>query len=185
MVVLIQRPLVLCRGPGAHQAHIPFQHVQELGEFVQAGFADEFANAGLFRAVRQDFVADDPGVPVQLEHEAPGNPVFLEILLLDLIRIGDHAAELVHLKNLAVAADALLGVENGTGVGQIDGGTNEERQGRRKHAANQAAHNVNQALHRRGPKANAVAVNRQNIVAPQVLHRFHAAAQQVPDVIQA
>ena len=143
MVVLIQRPLVLCRGPGAYQAHIPLQNVQELGELVQTGFADELADAGLFRAVRQDFVADDPGVPVQLEHEAPGNPVFLEILLLDLICIGDHAAELVHLKNLAVAADALLGVENGAGVGQIDGRADEERQNRRKHTANQSAHNVN------------------------------------------
>ena len=184
MVILIQRPLVLRGGAGAYQTHVPLQNVQKLGELVQAGLADELADAGLFRAVRQNPVADDPGIPVQLEHEPAGDPVLLHILLLDLIGVGDHAAELIHLEDLAVAADALLGIENRAGGGSADGRADKQSQHSRNQAAHQAADNIQHPLHRRGAEADAVAVHRQNVVAPQILHGLHAAAHEVSYIVQ-
>lgn len=39
------------RRPGAHQAHIPPDHIDQLGQLVQAGFPDEFPHAGDPRVV--------------------------------------------------------------------------------------------------------------------------------------
>jgi len=47
-------------GPGAHKAHIPPQNVEELGEFVQTGFAEEPAHPSY------------PGVVLHLEYR-PGH----------------------------------------------------------------------------------------------------------------
>jgi hypothetical protein len=45
--------------PGAHQAHVAFQHIDELGQFVQAGFAQEFSHK-----------RDDPGIIFDLKGRA-------------------------------------------------------------------------------------------------------------------
>ena len=96
VVVGVFLPLVRGGWAGADEGHFAHEDVEELGEFVQGGFADEFADAGLPRAVREDGVPDDAGIPVELEHHAAFNGVLaLEALLL-LFGVRDHGADLVH-----------------------------------------------------------------------------------------
>ena len=69
--------------PGAYKGHIPFKHVKELGQFVQAELADKAAEVGLAGVV----VLGPAGL---------------------LLYIDPHGAELVHHEGLFVEADALL-----------------------------------------------------------------------------
>ena len=185
MVIFIQHPLVLRRGTGAHQAHISLQHIEKLGKFIQAGPADEFANAGFFGAVGQNPVADDPGIPIQLEHKAAGNPVLLHMLFFELVRVGVHTPEFVHPEHLAVAADPLLTVENRARGGKIDGRADENGQHQGKQAAHQAPHNIRGPLDGRGKEADAVPVHRQHIVARQLFHCLFPGAHHIADIIDA
>lgn len=57
-------PFVECGWAGAYQGHVAFQDIEELGEFIQAGFADEVADSGFLFAVGQDLIADDTGIEV-------------------------------------------------------------------------------------------------------------------------
>src|SRR6185312_2576606 len=72
-------------GPGADKAHIPFQHIDDLGNLVDPGGADEAAHPG------------DAIVP-------GGGPARHAILL----GIGAHAAEFPHTEDAAVEAHPLL-----------------------------------------------------------------------------
>ena len=96
MVVGVFLPLVRGGGAGADEGHFAPEDVEELGEFVQGGFADEFADAGLSGAVREDGVPDDAGIPVELEHHAAFNGVLALEALLFRFGVRDHGANLVH-----------------------------------------------------------------------------------------
>ena len=65
-------------------------------------------------AVRQDFVADDTGIEVHLEHLAVTQFVIFHQLGFAGFRIHIHASELVHLEFLSVFAHTLLGKEDRT-----------------------------------------------------------------------
>ena len=132
--------------PGAHQTHISFQNIEELRELVNTGAADKLADAGFPGAVGQDFVADDPGVKVQLEHQGAAMAVQSQQFLFPLLRVHVHAAELVHLKPLAVLADSLLSKENGTGRTDVNGRCHKNHQHTADQAACQAAGNVHGTL---------------------------------------
>ena len=146
MVIFVEHPLILRWGPGSHQTHVPLQHVEKLGKFVQAGFADKFTDAGLFGAVRQQLVADDPGIPLQLEHKAAGDPILLHIFLFQFVGVGIHTAEFVHPEHLAVPANPLLTVKNRAGRGDIDGRADKNSQNRRNQAAYQSAYQIQPPL---------------------------------------
>ena len=75
-------------GRGPDQAHLPAQHVEQLGQFVQAEFAQEPARRG------------DPRIVGHLEHR-PGHLVQGGQLVLELLGVGHHRAELVNMVKAA------------------------------------------------------------------------------------
>ncbi|PIT17481.1 hypothetical protein BGI32_02540 [Snodgrassella alvi] len=95
-------------GAGADKAHVAFEDIPELGQFVDAGFADDVADAG------------DAGV-AQLRH-----------LGAVFFGVAAHAAEFVDAEFAAAAADAVLAEQDVTGAFEFDGdGGNEHyRQGK-------------------------------------------------------
>jgi len=106
-VVLVE--FVAHDGAGADDAHLALHHVPELGQFVEAGLADEATDAG------------DAGVVLELEVAVPfgaGVGVFFEQFLEHLLGVGHHGAELVALELAAVAAQALVAVDDLLAGGQ-------------------------------------------------------------------
>ena len=92
-------------GAGADGAHFAFEDVQELGEFVYVGFAQEFADAGDAVIV---FLGPDGAVP---------------------FGFGDHGAEFVHPERAPAFANSLLGVEDGAGGIEVNSKSQEGGQG--------------------------------------------------------
>ena len=87
---------VLKNWSGSYQAHVTFQDVPELGEFIQGGFSDEFAYAGFVSAVGQDFVSDDAGVEVEFEHSAVTHFVLGHEFGFAFFGVHVHASEFIH-----------------------------------------------------------------------------------------
>jgi len=83
------------RRPGSDHAHVAPEHVDELGELVQAPGAQEGAHPG------------HPGVVPHLEEVALGFRLALE-LCQPLLGVVHHGAELEHLEVGAVASHPLL-----------------------------------------------------------------------------
>jgi len=146
VVLLVSFKLADKGRTGANQAHISLQHIEKLGKFVDAGAADELTHAGFPGAVRQDFIADDPGIEIQLEHQVTAMLVQRQQFLFSLLRVQIHTAELIHLKMLSVLSDPLLGKENGTGRTEINHRTHKEDQQAADQAAHQSAGNVHGPL---------------------------------------
>ena len=70
MMELIFFPLIDGRRAGAYETHLAHQDVEELRKFVETGTPNKITDAGLFRAVRKDFITDNPRIPVELEHHS-------------------------------------------------------------------------------------------------------------------
>ena len=146
MVLFVSLKFADQRGAGTHQAHISLQDIEKLREFINAGIPDKLADTGLPGSVRQDLVTDDSGVKLQLKHQGTAMAVLGQQFFFPLLRIHIHTAEFIHLKPLAVLANALLGKENGTGRADINGGCHKQAQKAADQAAYQAAGNVHGTL---------------------------------------
>ena len=133
MVALILAVLVHRRRAGAHQRHIAPQHIEELGQFVDAGTADEAPHAG------------DAGIVLHLEHQAvhlvPGHQV-----LFARFGVGVHAAQLVDIEVPAVQAHALLAEDQRAGAFQLEGDRHDGDDGNTDQAAHQRAENIHHPL---------------------------------------
>ena len=109
--------------PGAYQAHLAHQDIEELGQLVHAGFADEAAENGF------------PGVGIG----GPGGVA---------VGVYPHAAEFQHGEDLFVPADALLHEEHGAGAAELDTDGDGHHQGAGDEDAQKGERNVPQSLHR-------------------------------------
>ena len=94
-------------GSGADKAHISFEDVYELGELIQAGFAEEFSDFG------------DAGIVVDLEDRALGFVEGFEFSLFLLCSL-DHGPEFAEAESPFVEADAVLGEKDRSWRGELD-----------------------------------------------------------------
>lgn len=172
MVEFVFFPLVDRRRPGADKAHLSDQHVKELGELIQARLADEFADARLFRAVRQDLVADDARVKVQLEHHAVFDAVLLHELLLALLRIHVHGADLEDLELLAVLADPGLLEEDRAGALFFDDRAHNDDDQNGQNTAHDTAQDIQHALQQQLQGGRVVDGSGQDRSAAHLLHEL-------------
>lgn len=108
-------------GAGADQAHVTFEDIEKLGKFIHAELADEAAEAGFARV--------GVGAPAGLL--GAGDP---------------HAAELEHLKRLAILADPFLLKKNGAGAGELDADGGDEHDGAGEDDEDERAHNIHPPL---------------------------------------
>lgn len=107
-------------GPGADETHLAFQHVQELGELVEAGLPKE--GAGL----------RDARIVFQLEGGLPLFPCFgisVEQFLETLGRVYAHAAEFVAVKLFSVSAHAAMLINDRAGGVAVDPERHPEEDG--------------------------------------------------------
>lgn len=114
MMIVIALPLVLCGRSGADHAHVTHEYVEELWELIEAGFADELTDAGSMLAVRQDPVADDARVEIEFEHETAVDTVLGHVVLLALLSVRVHAADLIESELVSVPAYTGLSEYDGT-----------------------------------------------------------------------
>ena len=120
---------VLENWSGSHQAHVAFQDVPELGEFVQRCFSDEFAYAGFVSAIGQDLVSDDAWVEVEFEHSAIAHFVLGHEFGFAFFGVHVHASEFVYFEWFTVLADSYLGEEDRTWRTYVDGRAYENADG--------------------------------------------------------
>lgn len=99
----------------ADEAHLAAEDIPELGEFVDAGAPDEFAERGDARVLRH------------FENRAIHFVVLVECRFL-LFCIGDHRAEFIHQEFFSVEAGTGLGEEDGTAGSEFDGESDEEEE---------------------------------------------------------
>ena len=107
--------------PGADQAHVPFQHVEELGQLVDAALADQAAEPGL------------AGVGVL-------GPAGV------LAGVYPHAAELVHGEGLFVQAHPLLPEQDRPRAGKPHPDGRDQHDGAGEHDQNKAARHIHGPL---------------------------------------
>ena len=88
------------------EAHFPFEHVPQLGQFVDAGLADDFPHLG----------------DARVGFHGPDSTVFLGV--------GTHGAEFVDGEILPEQAHATLPVNDGAGRFHTDGNGGEKHDGR-------------------------------------------------------
>ena len=142
--------------------HIALQDVKELWELIYAGPSDEVADTGLMCSVRQYLITDDPGIEIKLEHLRITELILLHKPRLSRLRIHIHAAEFIHLKTLSVLSDTLLGEEDRTRGGDVDGRCDKDEKNRRGEAAHEAARDIHEALHHECPCRGVVDAGRQH-----------------------
>ena len=149
-------PLVHSGGAPAHQTEIADEAVKKLGELIQRGSADEAADAG-----------ENARVVIHLEHQAL-HFIALHQFRFALFGVQVHAAELVDLKALAVLADALLGEDDGAGIGTVDRRGHEKKDDARQDAAHQAAKNIEKALDGKRTGTGKAVADGKHLVAPHL-----------------
>ena len=141
-MVFVFLEFIQCRRAGAHQGHVAFEHVEELGKFIQGIFADEFADAGDLLAVLVDAVADDPGIKFHLEHHAVLNPVLAHEFCLALFRVQIHAAEFINFELFSIFADPHLGKKYRAGGLSLNGRCHKKIDDAGEDAAHDTAEDV-------------------------------------------
>ena len=146
MMMSVFFPFVRRRGAGAHKGHVALQDIEELGEFVQGGFADKFTDACLFCAVREDFIADDSRIPVHFEHHAVLDGILGHELFLLRVSVQLHGTDLVHPEALAVLSDALGTVQDRPRARMLNDRANNGHDDQGKEAADKAAEDVQDSL---------------------------------------
>jgi hypothetical protein len=105
--------------PWPHQRHVPAQHVEELGQLVEAALAEQFA------------AGDDARIAAQLVIERPfgaGLRIAGKQLREPRLGVDHHRAELEAGEIAAVAADAALDEEDRAGIARLDGERDREQQ---------------------------------------------------------
>lgn len=172
VMILVLFPFVHRGRAGADEAHVPFQDIEELREFVQARLADELADAGLSGPVREDPVADHARVKVQLEHHPVGHAVLLHELLFPLLRVQIHGAELVDFKLLSVFPDALLLEEDRSRRGDIDDRADHQTQQQRERAAGEPREDIKETLDHRLMRGDIAVGQGEERVAVHGFHRL-------------
>lgn len=128
------------RRTGADEGHIALEDVPELREFVEARLADEAADLR------------DARVIFHLEHEAV-HFILGEELLLALLRVLVHAAELVHAELAAIFADPRLRENDRPGRVELDDRAEDDKEDAEDRKAHNRADDVECALHDRGDHA--------------------------------
>ena len=177
---LVFIPFVHRRRPRADKAHIALEHVEKLRKFVEARVADERADARFFRAVRQNFVADDARVEIQLEHQAVRNAVFLHQILFALVRVQIHAADFIEFESPPVLPDALLRIDDRPRRSLFDLRADDQDDDSGQHAADQAADDIHQPLDQRLKRRGIIHRAGQHRIIADVLDELllaHAALQ--------
>ena len=139
-------PFIKCRWSGAYEAHVAHQDVEELRKFIQACFSDELSDPGLFSSVRQNFVADDPGIEVQFEHHAVADLILGHEFFFSGFGVHVHASEFVHLEFSSVSADSLLGEEDWTWGVYVDNRTNCDHDQQGDQASYKSSGNVHHSF---------------------------------------
>ena len=110
----------------ADERHVTEQDVEELGQLVEAGFAEKAADGG-DAGVGCDFVSGGGGVGVR---GAVGDEAADVIAVDGGIAVHAHGTELEELETAAVLTEAVLAVENGSSGGELhgEGDGGEQRQ---------------------------------------------------------
>lgn len=128
------------RRAGADEGHVALEDVPELREFVEARLADEAADLR------------DARVIFHLEHEAV-HFILGEELLLALLCVLVHAAELVHAELAAIFADPRLRENDRPGRVELDDRAEDDKEDAEDRKAHNRADDVECALHDRGDHA--------------------------------
>ena len=131
-VAPIAEHLVLHNRPWADQAHFSTEHVPDLRQFIETGFAQESPQARDAWISAQLMVAEPFG---------PGLGIALEQVVQDLLGVRDHGAELQALERAAALADAAVAEQNGA-VFDAHAHGNDEQQGREREPDRQRADDV-------------------------------------------
>lgn len=117
--------LVPQRRTRANDAHGPFENVEHLRKFIEAGLAQE---------------------PAHLGNPLLGVAQFVRRGVLG--GVGAHGAELVDVKVLFVQAHAFLLEEHGALAVELDGDGNGEHREREHHDAETGEHNIDKAFYK-------------------------------------
>jgi hypothetical protein len=112
--------------PRADQAHVTAHHVEQVGQFIEAGAPQETADTG------------DAWVLVDLEIDGV-DPVLVEVTqrFLQLFGVADHGAELVHAEGAAAITGAFLHEHHRSRAGEFDGQCQAQQQRREHHQQQQ------------------------------------------------
>ena len=134
-------------GAGANQAHFATQDVPELGELVQAEFAQEFADTGDTRVVFKALIA----VPFLAQGVIIGQGSLQKIGGMHV-----HGAEFKQLDNPAVPAKAFGAIEDAPGLIQADGERQQAQERRKQQQPDGSHQQINAALDELGAAAEQV-----------------------------
>lgn len=133
--------------PGSYEAHFPFQHVPELGKFVEAGFSEE--SAALCNA----------GIVLQFEFSIPfffRRRVGSQEVLQYFFRVYAHGAEFVAVEFFSVFPYPPMLENDGARRVVIDPDGNGQKDGRYKDAAADGGHDIEDSFQQLVPGAGQV-----------------------------
>ena len=133
MIAAVLLVLINGRRPCSYKAHIAFEYVDKLWEFIDAGLSDEFA----------DFC--DTGIIRHLKHETIHLVLFHEFGLPGF-RILVHASEFIHLEDSSVLAYTILLEEHGTGRLDHNGNPDEDHQNQCDDASDDTTDDINNSF---------------------------------------
>lgn len=126
--------LLIDNGTRAHNTHVAFDYVDELRKLIQRRLAQDAPH------LRDAWIVFD------LALRLPLPKLFRAQILLDVVSISDHGAELEEVEVLAVEANATLGVE-GRALGlKVDNETQDEAGNEGDYYDRKAEEDVEQAL---------------------------------------
>ena len=120
-------------GTGSHQAHLADEHVEQLGQFVQAGFPQHLPHPG------------HPGIVLQFEFGFPFLPGFgicRQIFFQFFVRVHAHGAEFQTGEQFPVLADPLVGEDHRAPGIQFDQDSQEQEDGAQEHYSDSGKHQV-------------------------------------------
>ena len=132
-------------GPGAHNAHIALDDIENLGQFIDTGGPNDSANLG------------DSGVVICCGDR-----------LTFFFRIHDHTSEFEDIKFLSIPGSTFLLEENGAAVFHLDGNGSNSHNGCRHDHSNQANNQIQHALGRPLCRGQALALYQQQRGIKQV-----------------
>ncbi len=144
MVQAVFYEFVFCGRPGSNQAHFALEHIEELREFVQAGFADEFSD---FRNARIIF---------ELKHMTL-HLVLCQQIFFAGIRIAVHGTEFINFKRSAVSANSGLRVNRRPAGFDFNRRHKKNRNDASKNQSHQCAENIHQSFDHQSGMCNDIA----------------------------
>ena len=96
----ILRDLIGSCRPWAYQAHVANQDIEQLGEFVDAEFADESSHAS------------DPGIFFHFEKHSVFRLVVFQELIFNIVCPNDHGSKLEEPEMPTISSHSCLAVKN-------------------------------------------------------------------------